>query len=62
MPPTAAKRRPTAQVAITARPSSGDLAAAAYSDDDYNSTRGKTTMKPRRLGVFDQGTVAGAVW
>jgi hypothetical protein len=37
--------------------SSGDLAAAAYSDDDYNSTRGKTTMKPRRLGVFDQGTV-----
>lgn len=37
--------------------SSGDLASAAYSDDDYNSTRGKTTMKPRRLGVFDQGTV-----
>lgn len=37
--------------------SGGDLASAAYSDDDYNSTRGKTTMKPRRLGVFDQGTV-----
>lgn len=37
--------------------SSGDLADGAYSDDDYNSTRGKTTMKPRRLGVFDQSTV-----
>jgi hypothetical protein len=33
--------------------SNGDLAPAAYTDDEYSATRGKTTMKSRRLGVFD---------
>lgn len=36
--------------------SGGDLSSAAYSDDQYSSSRGKTTMKANRLGVFDQGS------
>ena len=37
--------------------SNNDMTAAAFADDDMNSTHGKTTMKARRLGVFDQGSV-----
>ena len=37
--------------------SGNDLTQAAYADDERSATHGKTTLKPRRLGVFDQGSV-----
>jgi hypothetical protein len=37
--------------------SNGELTAAAYDEADNGSARGKTALKARRLGVFDQSSV-----
>ena len=37
--------------------STGELSPVDYSNDDYTAARGKTALRPNRLGVFDQNYV-----